>query len=82
MAEEINWFCLKKKNSQLVLGRVYANSETWLNSRNSKLELIEPTFPNKKDFRGIIGCFEDEMKLEYAEEIEKFDLEVVELKDE
>jgi hypothetical protein len=81
MAEEIKWFYLRKKNSELVLGRIntFTNNGSF---SGSKLELITPTFPDGKRFCGIIGCFEDEMKLEYVNEIEKFDLEIVELMDE
>ena len=80
MSDDIKWFFLRKKNSFLVLGRIWSTTLPNSPSRHI-LELVEPTIPGGTRFRGVIGCFEEEMKLEYAEEIEKFDLEVVEMKD-
>lgn len=69
MNDDIKWFYLKQKNSEHILSRV---NLTFYLVPKSELE----TNPNV-----IIGCFENEMELDFFEEIIKFDLEVMELKD-
>lgn len=74
MTDEIKWYCLKQKNTNKILSRVFNSKINWV--------ILEPTDPillEKKKFHIAIGCSEDEMKIDYAEEIEKFDLEVVEM---